>query len=1232
PPRAGGEGPRGSGGPQGRKRCRALLEPRHGTTTSADVLGRARRPDARAAARGRRGGGRGRGGADEAHADWPARVQADDVWVVPRAGPGRHLPSACVAGLAGRPGRRGGGRQPGRAEAPAGGAAPPRRRAAAAGGGAGRPAELHGPGAPGRLPGGARAPARPAELPGRRGGVGVREQPAGGGPRRRGTSRRQPGLQRRRPFRRRQRAVRGRPAPASWPEWPATIQLHDVLDQRVAKELPPSKSMEPMVPSMGRDFHMKMSLLSQEGLNRRLKSCTPVLDPELKVLIPHKILLLLVMLHDMVVIPYILAWDVPFTGETLDSAEIAVAFWILDICLCFFIGFYKDGELEKRWRVVARNYFTTWFFPDLLAIVCDWASLHELLSEGRGGTRFTLRVPGLLRAHKLVNMYSAVLDKVLSEGKRMAIQSCGVVVFILWVNHIICCTWYSIGRNAPTDTGGRWLDSLDFNSIDHFDATHTLYRYVTAFHWSIGSITAGGVENLFALNSYERSFSILVLVGGLFLFSSLISTFSATLTQLKLIEQEKTQHLRALRQYLSQNNVNEHLSIRVQRQVAERMRRRDRLIEKNVKALSMLSLTMRAELRGDVMGPYLTKHPLIRVCSFVDWRIVQDICGEALDRHLKMPGDNLFVAGGPAATEAFLVISGRLEYFLRASSGLVEADLKEDICAGAWLCEAALWTQWAHVGSADAVEASDVLVISTQALLRELLKNSVIATIVREYGRQFHARLIASSPPCSAWPTDKEIPFTDFGELVLSMTPQVQTLVASITLEGVRRSHPHSFPPGTLDRLEDEVGEQKCAVIMTSGGELERAVTLSALHLERGDGRILVHVGKQLSGELVPVCQLPGAKHGKDGSSNGAVEQLLARLYPLVGSTHFTRVAERTVEYKDSPTFHLRTRYMRAVHFARVETPPETCCLPLPPRDAASAPAMEVFGLQCESPNLTGYDFYTWMHEGDFLSKSQDLGSSEAEIMRILEALDTSAVRAPTLRVSRQTSEEKLGQADGASGGTPRHCAGEGVVVTMVQASGLRGGDVYCKCTVEGPRAQSRAEIGFSFVKTHVVSNSADPEWNSQHVLLGAGPGDVLRLEAWDASAWPQPHDLLGTALLRLAPDRVSDRGVITEELRLDAGGSLTVRVSGLRADAAARVGPLPSLRSQEKLKERGRADPPRPRRPRPPSCRRRNSTAAPPRRTAGPCRSCPARARCPPGGARPRPRGGLAGAPARRA
>merc|ERR1719329_355576 len=87
-----------------------------------------------------------------------------------------------------------------------------------------------------------------------------------------------------------------------------------------------------------------------------------------------------------------------------------------------------------------------------------------------------------------------------------------------------------------------------------------------------------------------------------------------------------------------------------------------------------------------------------------------------------------------------------------------------EVEVGAWVSEAALWTQWTHVGRCCAQANSELAVVGAESLMKVVRSRRAVGQMSRTYAKNFHANLVASTPPHSPWPSD--VSSTHFTDLI----------------------------------------------------------------------------------------------------------------------------------------------------------------------------------------------------------------------------------------------------------------------------------------------------------------------------------------------------------------------------------------------------------------------------------------------------------------------------------
>ena len=173
--------------------------------------------------------------------------------------------------------------------------------------------------------------------------------------------------------------------------------------------------------------------------------------------------------------------------------------------------------------------------------------------------------------------------------------------------------------------------------------------------------------------------------------------------------------------------------------------------------------------------PTRSQYSMLHHCHACAWRN-RDTCnvGFCFGGKTVAP-DVRFSAQDDSCQVAYLITSGLVGYTACISPSSYDCT----VCEEQWLSWAALWTdQWIHVGRAEARQISEVMVLSGGAVFQCVDRCAELRAFFEEYCIAFHRRLVSASPvSLGMWPTDAEVPLTEFGELMLGVQQREQQFV-----------------------------------------------------------------------------------------------------------------------------------------------------------------------------------------------------------------------------------------------------------------------------------------------------------------------------------------------------------------------------------------------------------------------------------------------------------------------
>mmetsp|Transcript_46299 Transcript_46299/g.107720 ORF Transcript_46299/g.107720 Transcript_46299/m.107720 type:complete len:1151 (+) Transcript_46299:90-3542(+) len=714
--------------------------------------------------------------------------------------------------------------------------------------------------------------------------------------------------------------------------WPMSIPLRSGLTETSTSLVQKEKVKQMMLRSIS--SHQNVSggvefrrMFGRPKPKRWTRAILQVQDPNSTFIRLVEIICPLVLLNDVIMTPYILAWDIQRLLWVKTVSFFSAIYWTFFLISRFFTGYYEEGELVMdRWRV-AKYYLRHGFTLDFSLTLLDWVIIGLPASAGQTFRYFKMfRMFKVVRLARVWKVAETLIDSVAPVGTRskLVVHLFKVAISTTVFSHIMSCAWYAFGRHGYSDTGVRWLELSPFfasaagagaeaDASATRDATY-MYEYSTCFHWTLAQLTLGSAD-IYPTNTGERMFNVALLLTGIIFNATIVSLISSQAVEYIANRRDQTTKFQTLCRFLEQHKVETKLAVRVQRQVMDRMNTTAALIpEDDVTALAMISSALRDQLMYQIRVPHILGHELFRVWWQTDATGLKTLCEGHVSFECYKTQDFVFVPG-PEARGMMRVVEGQMKYTQDPETSKESEWLFRDVNKGENICEAALWSVWKHVGKLECYRSCFLLCISADGLIETVQQHPVIGHMTRQYGRAFHLRITCSRPPFTAWPNDLVVPNTNPSDL----------LEQDIGLELIRKERLKEN--GLLANMQQEdyfelvkeVEMEKCAIQTDIHGVLERIVPVFTIKIKRpSDNHILVEVGKFDKGAIWPSCALPGSKRPRGELPEKTYERVLLKDLNFVAAGLCTLGAESQVEVKESQHFGMLTKYLRTVQHAEL--------------------------------------------------------------------------------------------------------------------------------------------------------------------------------------------------------------------------------------------------------------------------------------------------------------------------
>jgi len=243
------------------------------------------------------------------------------------------------------------------------------------------------------------------------------------------------------------------------------------------------------------------------------------------------------------------------------------------------------------------------------------------------------------------------------------------------------------------------------------------------------------------------------------------------MTHLRNRTADETRQFWLLRRYLKDLNITKMTSLRVQRYLEFAYRRQQqRVQEKEVALLALLSQPLRYEVKHESFAPHLFMHPLFMAIGEQTKAFTESL------QAVSLANKDVCFATGQAAVNMWFVVDGELFYTVQedeedldddeaisnsdgSSTGhketgqsdfmpfssytdeeeesLCEEGLNSRVAEGQWITEAVLWTPWIHLGDLQAITDCQLITVDANSFGSAVRNATSLWSVLHRYGLAF---------------------------------------------------------------------------------------------------------------------------------------------------------------------------------------------------------------------------------------------------------------------------------------------------------------------------------------------------------------------------------------------------------------------------------------------------------------------------------------------------------------
>uniref|UniRef100_A0A7S2VPQ6 Cyclic nucleotide-binding domain-containing protein n=1 Tax=Zooxanthella nutricula TaxID=1333877 RepID=A0A7S2VPQ6_9DINO len=313
-----------------------------------------------------------------------------------------------------------------------------------------------------------------------------------------------------------------------------------------------------------------------------------------------------------------------------------------------------------------------------------------------------VRIVRLFRLRHLRGVSKALVSKLTSQSASLGIEVLAHFIAVMFLNHFVACAWFAIAAYNTDET--TWIRDGEFDRLTQMQC------YVLALHWSLTQF-APSTQNIAPSNTLERTFACVVVLVGLLVFSSVVSSITGAINQLRVTNMRALSEERKIREFLTTRGISVELYGSIQAFFKHTYRKKHEWVcESDIPFFDQIPQTMLIQMHTDMYTVKLITSDGIRMLFSGYMPLMRQICHTAMSESSFLSGQDIFLQGADAWT-AFHVSENHLVYDCsssftfnrRRSSARASArtpGFRTRVRENSWLTEMALWCEWKHRGTA----------------------------------------------------------------------------------------------------------------------------------------------------------------------------------------------------------------------------------------------------------------------------------------------------------------------------------------------------------------------------------------------------------------------------------------------------------------------------------------------------------------------------------------------------
>ncbi|CAD8113120.1 unnamed protein product [Paramecium primaurelia] len=302
------------------------------------------------------------------------------------------------------------------------------------------------------------------------------------------------------------------------------------------------------------------------------------------------------------------------------SLYVGISIFMMDIILTFNIAFYKQGQLISNRKQIAINYIKTYFFLDLIPLICLIEYRCLLFDEKKLGFEQFLFILKVYEVNKTSNMIKEYLQ--LDSSKHAWYRLLTVMLTIIWLCHLFACLFFFVGRLQlnKQPKNASWLSSCNVVILNGgYEEMPISELHLYSFYWAVTTMISVGYGDVTPMNFWEVFVTVITQFISCIVFAYSVNAIWEMIYSQNESKQKFQKYVNAIQRFMVEHNIERKLKARIEAYLFhlwQTEKARDHELEQAM--ILKLAPALREELIYQTLGKML-KHSNFFSCFSQDF-------------------------------------------------------------------------------------------------------------------------------------------------------------------------------------------------------------------------------------------------------------------------------------------------------------------------------------------------------------------------------------------------------------------------------------------------------------------------------------------------------------------------------------------------------------------------------------------------------------------------------------